>query len=113
MSTPDGALFVVLVVVPIVVLWIGAILHIVFRRPDLRLLWKAIWVGVVLVIPTGGVLLYVALRPRPSTGHSMRDDASVSRAAIEEVQGLVESHDSGAIGDEEFGRRKAEIFGLV
>ncbi|MEN8233356.1 MAG: PLD nuclease N-terminal domain-containing protein [Actinomycetota bacterium] len=113
MTAGEGTLLLVFVVIPIVVLWIAAILHIVFRRPDLSPVHKAIWIGIVLIVPTIGVLVYVLLRPAPSLRWSKGDDPTVSGAAIDEVHGLIALHDSGTIGDEEFGRRKAEVFGLI
>ena len=44
--------------------------------------WKAAWIGIVFIIPTGGVLIYVSLRPRHSTERVTGDDAPVTSPGV-------------------------------
>ena len=100
-------------ILPIVVLWAAAIAHVVFRRPDLSIAWKAAWILAVLVVPTVGVFVYALLGPRSAHGTSPAADAGAGRRAIEEVRELVAARSAGTLSADDFGRRKAEIFGLM
>jgi hypothetical protein len=102
-----------LVLIPLVVLWMAALFHIVVRRHDLSVPRKAIWSGLVILVPYLGVLLYAALRPpRPPTPTGGEDPTAAS-TAIEQLAGLVDAHDAGSITDQEFSQRKAAVFGLA
>jgi hypothetical protein len=102
-----------LVLIPLVVLWVAALFHIVVRRHDLSVPRKAIWSGLVILVPYLGVLLYAALRPpRPPTPTG-GEDPTAAGTAIEQLAGLVDAHDAGSITDQEFSLRKAAVFGLA
>jgi hypothetical protein len=55
--------FLLLIWVPLVCLWIAALIDI-FGRHDLNGGTKAAWAILVLVLPFFGVLLYMIIRPR-------------------------------------------------
>ena len=113
MTADATLLLTALVIVPLVILWIAALFHIVLRRPDLSFGRKAIWSGLVVLVPYVGVLMYTALRPpRPPTPTG-GEDQTAAGTAIEELARLVDAHNGGAITDEEFSQRKAAVFGLA
>jgi len=112
MSADANLALVVVVVAPLLVLWIVALVHIMLLRPDLSVVWKAIWTAVVILTGYLGVLLYLAFRPpRPATRSGAHDPAA-TRVALQRLSELVAGHDFGSIGDEDFAREKAEVFGL-
>ena len=83
MTADATLLLTALVIVPLVILWIAALFHIVVRRPDLSFGRKAIWSGLVVLVPYIGVLMYAALRPpRPPTPTG-GEDQTAAGAAIE------------------------------
>ena len=112
MTTDANVALVVLVVAPLLVVWIVALTHIVLRRPDLSVLWKGIWSAVVILTGYVGLLLYLALRPPRPANRIGSDNPAAFRAALQRLNELVEGHDAGSIGDEEFARGKAAVFGL-
>jgi len=113
MTVDATLLLTALVIVPLVILWIAALLHIVVRRTDLSFGRKVIWSGLVVLVPYVGVLMYAALRPpRPPTPTG-GEDQTAAGAAIEELAQLVDDQNVGAITDEEFSQRKAAVFGLA
>jgi hypothetical protein len=57
-----NAFFILLIWVPLVCLWISALVD-VMRRPDLGGGSKVLWVLVILCIPWIGVLIYLVARP--------------------------------------------------
>lgn len=59
--------FVMLVLLPVMVLWLGCVIDAI-SRPDLGGLPKAAWVLFILVLPVFGSLLYIILRPRQVMG---------------------------------------------
>jgi hypothetical protein len=102
-----------LVVIPLVILWVAALFHIVVRRHDLSFGGKAIWSGIVILVPYIGVLLYAAFRPpRPPTPTG-GNDPTAAGTAIEQLADLVDAHEHGSITDDEFSERKAAVFGLA
>jgi MFS family permease len=101
-----------IVLVPLLAMWVLALFHIVAKRSDLSIGWKAIWSATVLLIPFIGVLIYVFVRPSaPSRGPAHKSE-SVTRKAIDEIHGLIADHESGSITDDQFASRKAAVFGL-
>lgn len=59
------ALWICLVVIPVTLLWAGAILHIVLFRKDLPWWRRLIWLLVVILLPLIGALIYAGV----SVGH--------------------------------------------
>ena len=113
MTVDSTFLATALVLVPLAILWIVALFHIVVRRHDLSFGRKAIWSGVVIVVPYIGLLIYAALRPpRPPTPTG-GEDQTAAGAAIEQLSQLAAAHNEGSIADEEFSRRKYAVFGLA
>jgi hypothetical protein len=103
----------VVVIVPALIIWLAALVHIVARRPDLSFSWKGIWAIVILAVPYIGVFIYTMLRPPRSPRYSGTDDPTAVSAAIAQLRSLTTSHADGIIDDEEFAAAKARIFGLV
>ena len=60
------AFFLLLILVPLVMLWMGALFD-VFRRDDLGGGSKALWVICIIVVPWLGVLFYFISRPSGAT----------------------------------------------
>jgi hypothetical protein len=112
-TVDTGFLLIALVLAPLVILWIVALFHILVRREDLSLGWKAIWSGVVIAMPYVGLLIYAALRPPRSHTPTGGEDGTAAGAAIEQLAQLATAHDDGTIGDEEFSQRKRAVFGLT
>jgi len=57
------AFFLLMIWVPLVTLWISALID-VFARPDLGGFAKAMWVLCIFLVPFLGVLIYLVSRPR-------------------------------------------------
>jgi hypothetical protein len=113
MNADTTFLLSLLVMVPLVVLWGAALFDIVIRRRDLSLGRKSIWSVLVVLVPYVGVLMYAALRTPRAATPTDGEDQSAAGAAIRELGGLVEAHDSGMISDAEFSHGKAAVFGLT
>ncbi len=113
MTVDATFLLTALVLVPLVVLWIVALVHILFRRHDLSFGRKAIWSGVVIVVPYIGLLIYAALRPPRSPTPTGGEDQTAAGTTIRQLSRLVTAHDDGSITDEEFAQRKYAVFGLT
>jgi hypothetical protein len=54
------------VVVLFLVMWVRAVIDVFFRRPDLSVVGKMVWVIGMLVVPFIGLLIYTMLRPANS-----------------------------------------------
>lgn len=113
MTADLGFLLIALVLVPLVILWFVALFHILVRREDLSVGWKAIWSGVVIAVPYVGLLIYAALRPPRSPTPTGGEDGTAAGAAIKQLAQLATAHDDGTISDEEFSQRKRAVFGLT
>jgi hypothetical protein len=57
------AFFLLTIWVPLVMLWVSALVDI-FRREDIGGVSKALWVVTIFVLPFFGVLIYLIARPR-------------------------------------------------
>jgi hypothetical protein len=63
LTTFWDAFFLLMIWVPLVTLWISALID-VFARPDLGGFAKAMWVLCIFLVPFLGVLIYLVSRPR-------------------------------------------------
>jgi hypothetical protein len=63
LTTFWDAFFLLAIWVPLVTLWISALID-VFSRPDLGGFAKAMWVLCIFLVPFLGVLIYLVSRPR-------------------------------------------------
>ncbi len=112
--------FLLLIFLPLLVIWAGALLDI-FRRDDMGGVSKALWVATVILVPFFGTLIYLIARPSGATPEE--------RAMIEEASGsvtrysptdttaqlsvLAELHDRGKLTDQEFASEKARVMGAA
>ncbi len=86
LSPADIALAVILLV-PLVCLWLGAIVDIILRR-DLGILAKAAWTLTVVVLPWIGTIIYLIPRSRPLPG---ADDAAGTGSSLPRRLGAARS----------------------
>jgi hypothetical protein len=105
--------FIAVVVIPLAVLWVVALFHILARRPDLSVEWKAIWSAAVILVPFVGLLLYAVLRPPRTPKRSGGEDPSAVSRAVQRIRELSAAHEEGEVDDESFAAQKAIIFGLT
>lgn len=105
--------------------WIWALVYVVadiFRSGDIGGLAKALWVGLIVLIPWLGVLTYVIFRGNGMAARTQRaaaeSDSAVRRyreqtavrtSTADELSKLAGLRDSGAITGDEFAARKAEL----
>lgn len=113
MTVDASFLLIALVLVPLLVLWIVALLDILVRRRDLSVGGKAIWSVLVIVVPYIGLLIYAALRPPRSPTPTGGEDQTAAGSAIRQLARLVTAHEDGSITDEEFAQHKYAVFGLA
>ena len=76
------------------------------RRADLSIARKALWIGTAAVLPLLGTFLYLFNRP-------LRDPARSSAkpsVRASSLMKLVQEHEAGLIGDDEFAAAKRRIF---
>jgi hypothetical protein len=71
------AFFLLLIWVPLVMLWMAALID-VFRRDDLGGFSKALWVVCIIVVPWFGSLIYLITRP---VGVTPEERAAMGRPA--------------------------------
>jgi hypothetical protein len=55
--------FVMFVLVPILVIWMGCVIDVI-ARPNMNFFKKALWVVAMLVFPLFGCLIYMIVRPK-------------------------------------------------
>ncbi len=113
MIEAESIVAVSIVLIPLGVIWLLALYHIIAKRSDLTIGWKAIWSAAVVLIPYVGVLIYAFLRPPAPVKGSRHNDPTATRRAIDEIHRLVADHDSDSITDDQFASKKAAIFGMA
>ena len=113
MNEAERVVAVAIVLIPLGVIWLVAFYHIIAKRSDLTIGWKAIWSAIVVLIPYVGVLIYAFVRPPAPMKGSRHDDPTATKRAIDELHHLVEGYDSGSITDDQFASKKAAVFGMA
>jgi hypothetical protein len=109
--------FLLLLFLPLVMVWAGALIDI-FRRDDISGLSKALWVVCVLVLPFLGTLIYLVTRPRGATPQERMMMSGTDYEAryappsgVSELSTLAGLHDRGKLTDSEFAAEKARLLG--
>lgn len=88
----------VVVAIPLIVLWVGALLE-VLRRDDLRARSRVAWLAAIVVVPLLSLAAYVVARPPRAlrTSGAGGDDARALELVV-----LAERRQRGEITDAEF-----------
>ena len=113
MIETESIVAVAIVLIPLIAIWLLALYHIIARRSDLTIGWKAIWSAAVVLIPYVGVLIYAFVRPPAPVKGPRHNDTTATKRAIDELHHLVAEHDAGAMSDTEFATDKAAVFGMA
>lgn len=103
--------FVMLIWVPLMVIWFGAIADAV-TRPDLGGWAKAAWIVAIVLLPLIGTLIYVIARPRmPMITEAAFYPAgeSAARSTASDLASLSQLHESGALTDAEYDAAKVRV----
>ena len=75
------------VIAPLLMIVVGALFHLLARRPDLSVIGKAGWAAVIVFIPYFGVLAYVMLRPPwAATGKAAQEQARIAEEKAIEAE---------------------------
>jgi|GEM_PF-1459403 len=100
------------IVVPLFLLFTASFVDL-FRRKDLSVIRKVLWVAVILLTAYIGVALYFLLRP-PRTPEGKHDSATETRTKgiVDQLQDLKGAHEQGDIDDEAFLEGKRMILGI-
>ena len=101
----DFALLPVVVSVPLFLL-IGFTLFDIVRRVGLSGVRKVLWAILVVALPIVGTFLYLMARPFRDPAHLTARGSERTHTIVE----LVEDHEAGSIGDEEFAAAKHRVF---
>lgn len=105
-----NALWVLLIVIPVVTLWVLALVDLVWRG-DLGGWRKALWLLVILVVPVIGVLVYVVMRPRRAAPMTFEPTQWEMASATEQLRSLAALHEAGKLSDAEFAAAQARLTG--
>ena len=106
-------IMVLAIFVPLVLLYIAALVD-VFRRHDLSVVRKTMWVVVILLTAYIGVALYFLTRPpRVPEGKQSGDTNPHSQSVVDQLDELRGAHDRGELDDEAFLDAKRRTFGLT
>lgn len=111
------AFFLLLIYIPLIMLWVFAIMDI-FRRDDMGGFSKAIWVAIVIFLPYFGTLIYLIARRPGGTPEERQAIDEANREFVQtyssgstatELATLADLHDRGKLNDTEFAAEKARI----
>jgi len=106
-----------LIYVPLVMLWVFALVDI-FRRADMSGAGKTLWVVIVVFLPYVGTLIYMLFRPATMHDQRMiRDDVDSTGTFrygsptdnATQLKMLSDLHDAGKLTDAEFDTEKTLI----
>ncbi len=108
-----GWVLIVAIAVPLVLLWLTALVEIVSRR-DLSVAKKAMWIAAVIVANYVGVALYYIARPlRPPEGKRYGETLPASSAIVEELERLSAAQGTNPLPEDEYLSRKRRLLGLA
>lgn len=104
----DDWLILLILAVPLIVLWVWAVVDAI-RRPDLSPLRRAAWAGVLLLVPIVALAVYVVVRPPRSRRLGVGDDSGAATAAA--LVDAAEANRRGELSDDDYRRTVAELGG--
>lgn len=103
--------FILLVFIPLVMLWVFALVDL-FQRTDLSGWAKALWAVAIVLFPLLGLLIYFITRP-PTAEEEAAAQRSYQQQTAQSVPDQLEKlsalHDKGALTDEEYQQQKAKL----
>jgi len=109
--------FLILIYVPLIMLWVFALVDLA-QRKDLSGLARGLWAVAIVLLPLFGMLVYFIAKPdigaeSPGTVAQPHEVAATEPAhdKLDEIERMAELRDSGALTDEEFATMKAKILG--
>lgn len=93
------------IAIPVYIL-IGLTIFDIVRRRDISTMSKALWIAAVVVLPVVGTFIYLLARPFVDPAHTTVRGNERTHAIV----ALVEQHEAGSIGDDEFAAAKHKVF---
>jgi hypothetical protein len=98
-----SVLFVMFIVIPIMMIWVFAMVDL-FQRPDLSGLGKVAWLFGIIFFPLFGTLIYYLVRPRVIVPRSeMPTEVAGTLAQLKYL------HDSGDLTDDEYQHQRDRL----
>ena len=105
-------LFVLLIVVPLIMLWVFALVDL-FHRDNLSGLAKALWAIAIVLLPIFGMLIYfIARQPTEAEQAAAAEAQHQAAAAVdytEQLEKLADLKDKGILTNDEFQREKDKL----
>lgn len=99
-------LILLVLAVPLIVLWVWAIVDAI-RRPDLSPFRRAAWVGILLLVPIVGLAVYAVVRPPRARRLGVSDEAGAGTAAA--LVDAAEANRRGDLSDDDYRRTVDEL----
>ncbi len=97
--------------VPLVLLWLSALMDLILRRP-MSGIARVLWLLLIIFLPVIGAIAYFIVRSRDVldvvTAAELPDSVS---SVGDQLDVLTRLRDSGALSDEEFAKAKAKLLG--
>jgi hypothetical protein len=103
-----NALWVILIVIPIITFWVLALVDVIWRG-DLSAGRKVLWLLLIFVLPVIGVLAYLVTRPRRAESMSYEAVQWEQASTKEQVRSLDALHAAGKLTDAELAAAKAKV----
>lgn len=103
-----NALWVILIVIPIITFWVLALVDVVWRG-DLSAGRKVLWILLLFLLPVIGVLVYLVMRPRRAASMSYQAVQWEQASTNEQLRSLDALHAAGKLTDAELATAKAKV----
>ena len=98
-----SVLFVMFIVIPVMMIWLFAMVDL-FQRPDLSGLGKVAWLLGIIFFPVFGTLIYYLVRPRVIV--PMSEKPTEVAGTLAQLKYL---HDSGDLSDAEYQQQRDRV----
>lgn len=109
MSTFWQVVVLLFILIPLIFLWVFALLDL-FRRRDLAGWVKGLWAIAIVIFPVVGMVVYFVARPSDLEDARVRVGSRVVDAElVDQLERLGALRDSGKISEEEFSAQKAKL----
>lgn len=103
----------VAIFIPLILLFIASLVDL-FRRSDLSVVRKLVWVAIILLTAFIGIALYYLVRPpRTPVGKRSGTTKEHTKTIVDQLEDLRESHDRGELDDAAFLEAKREVLGIA